>query len=333
MICLILFIGVFMTGCITQGDQKSTAKTPDVTSSSSSSLPTSGDTVGEGAGKISSNKTASRESLDKKNYYNIRIVPASVLEQLEKEMTSDEYLVHNDKGDAIGIVSSESLVIRGDLVQLEKSGSSSGKEFDKTDIATHLLDMTFGQDNVKIDLFKSNKDYKFWFDAYYTQNEIDSVLKFAKLFNSISGTTQFEDEEVELGFLQSNYAEIPYNFYNIKIISDKMLKQFFDDRKDSDHLMKDKNGKLIGIVNKDYLYLSDSIKDADRDYYMLKGILYSMGLHGTTFNDRDSFFYREEGKNKELSDLDIESLKLLYGGGLKSGDTLEDARKNLGLST
>ncbi|MFH0967977.1 MAG: hypothetical protein V1862_09880 [Methanobacteriota archaeon] len=284
-------------------------------------------------GRDSTNQSRANDSLDTKNYYNIRIIPASALDQLEKEMTPDEFLIHNEKGDVIGIVSSESLVIRGDLVQLERSNGNSGKEFDKTDIATHLLDITFGQDNVKIDLFKSNKDYKFWFDAQYTQSDADYVLKFAKWFNALSGTTQFEDEEVTFGFLQSNYAEIPYNFYNIKIISDKMLKVFFDDRKSSDHLIKDKDGTLIGIVNKDYLYLVDSLKGDERQYYMLKGILYSMGLHGTSYNDRESFFYREEGKNKEMSDLDTESIKLLYGGGLKSGDTLENARKNLGLST
>ncbi|PKL60847.1 MAG: hypothetical protein CVV33_00575 [Methanomicrobiales archaeon HGW-Methanomicrobiales-4] len=329
MMALLLVIAIVMAGCVSQAADKAING-----SENNLKVPEQPDIPALGIkGKESVNKTSSGDSLDKKNYYNIRIVPASVLDQLQKEMGPEEFLIHNEKGDTIGIVSSESLVIRGDLVQLERSGVNSGKDFDKTDIATHLLDITFGHDNVKIDLFKSNKDYKFWFDARYTKADTDYVLKFAKQFNTLSGGTQFEDEEVTLGFLEQDYAEIPNNFYNIKIVSDKMLKVFFDDRKGSDHQIKDKDGVLIGLVNKDYLYLVDTLKDDERQYYMLKGILYSMGMHGTTYTDRESFFYREEGKNRELSDLDLESIKLLYGGGLKSGDTLEDARKSLGLST
>jgi hypothetical protein len=37
--------------------------------------------------------------------------------------------------------------------------------------------------------------------------------------------------------------------------------------------------------------------------------------------------------NRELSDLDKEAIKILYGGGLKTGDILENARKTFGLST
>jgi hypothetical protein len=321
-----------MSGCTSQSEDKKVNESKTVIKTPEKTAIESVRTGNQTAEKNTASQTGSRDSLDTKNYFNIRIVPASVLEQLQKEMTPEEILVHNDKGDAIGIVSSESLVIRGDLMQLERSTVNAGKDFDKTDIATHLLDITFGQDNVKIDLFKSNKDYKFWFDARYDKSDVDYVLKFAQKFNAISGTTQFEDEEVTLGFLEQKYEEIPNNYYNIKIVTQRMLDVKFDERKDSDHLIKDKDGKLIGIVNKDYLYLLDTLNEETRHYNILKGLMYSMGLHGTSFNDRESFFYREEGKNKELSDLDIESIKLLYGGGLKSGDTLEDARKSLGLS-
>ncbi|PKL59842.1 MAG: hypothetical protein CVV33_05775, partial [Methanomicrobiales archaeon HGW-Methanomicrobiales-4] len=223
--------------------------------------------------------------------------------------------------------------IRGDLVQLEKELGSSGKDFDKTDVSLHLLDIAFGLDNSKLNLFKSNKDYKFWFDAYYSDSEVKYAQNLSKLLNSISGTTQFEDEEVALGFVQTNYEIVPYNFYNIRIVTEKMLQTYFDDRKDTDHLMKDKNGVLVGIVNQDYLYLVNSLTEDDQKYYIMRGLLYSMGLHGTSYKNKESFFYRDEGVNRDLSDLDIEAIKLLYGGGIKSGNTLEDVRKTLGLST
>jgi hypothetical protein len=266
-------------------------------------------------------------------YYNIRIVPPSSLSQSEKELKSDEYIIHDEKGNVIGIVSPKYLILRGDLVQLAQ-GSRGGKtaQFDKTDIAGHLIDIAFGFDNARLILFKTNKDYKFWFDATYTPSDLNTSLEFAKFFNSISDTTQFEDEELELGFLKSNYEEIPYNFYNIRIMPDTMLDDFKDKRADSDHLMKDESGTLIGISSENHLYLLDKLSEEDRSYYIKQGVLYSMGLHGTSFNDRESFFYREPGLNKNLSDLDIEAVRLLYGGRLKSGMDLEEAKKTLGLT-
>lgn len=267
-------------------------------------------------------------------YYNIRIVPASELDKLQKEMGQDEYLIKNDKDYVLGIVSSHGLTLRGDLMQIEKDTGSTGKEFDKEDVVLHLLDITFGLDNSKIKLFKSDKKYQFWLDGYYTDSEIAYVKNLSIMFNSLSGTTEFEDEDVTLGFLQSNYEVIPYNYYNIKIFTEKMLQQYYDDKKkDSDHLIKNKNGILIGVVNDDYIYLVNTLSEEDQRYYILKGLLYSMGLHGVSYKNKESIFYRNEGMNRELSDLDKEAIKILYGGGLKTGDTLETARKTFGLST
>ena len=280
-------------------------------------------------------KNISKELPDSDQYYyNIKIISPASLKAMEKEIGAGEYLIHNDKGDLIGVVSPKFLYIRGDLVQLQKnSEAGTGSEFDKTDIAEHLVDIAFGFDNAKLVLFKSDKDYKFWFDGYYSTSDLDTVRSFAKSFNSLSDSTQFEDEEVALGFLMSNYADIPYNFYNIRIVPENMLDDYKDDRSDTDHLIKKADGTLIGIVAYDHLYLLDSLTDDERSYYIKKGLLYSMGLHGTSFNDRESFFYREDGLNRNLSDLDTEAVRLLYGGRLKSGMDLEETRKTLGIST
>jgi hypothetical protein len=334
LLAIFLIATVFLAGCTSQSGYKTGNQTDEsihklVDSDSGNYKGADRDSIA-----VESTKNPSSSRVDTGDtYYNIRIVPVSVLEKLQKELGPDEFLVQNDKGNVIGVISSEGLVLRGDLVQLERELGSSGHDFDKTDVALHLLDITFGLDNAKINLFNSNKDYKFWLDAYYSNTEVKYVKDLAKLLNSLSGTTQFEDEEVALGFLQTNYADVPYNFYNIKIVTDKMLKQFFDDRKESDHIIKDSDGTLIGIVNTDYLYLLNTLSEEDREYYILRGILYSMGLHGTSYKNRESFFYREEGVNKNLSDLDMEAIKFLYGGGLKSGNSMEEVKKTLGLST
>jgi hypothetical protein len=59
-----------------------------------------------------------------------------------------------------------------------------------------------------------------------------------------------------------------------------------------------------------------------------------MGMHGTTYSEKDSFFYQVGGvRNTGLSDLDKEAIKLLYGGRLKTGIDMEEMKKTLGLKT
>ncbi|HWQ68147.1 MAG TPA: hypothetical protein VN372_14925 [Methanospirillum sp.] len=323
LIVICLFLSAMIAGCTAPQTTEKPVKAEDVQSVAKPQKEVQ---------KTSNTSSTSGASGADRYYYNIRIVPPSALTTMEKEIGPDEYLIRNENGDLIGVVSPRELFLRGDLMQLQQSGGKVGKDFDKTDISNHLIEIAYGFDNAKLTLFKSDKDYKFWFDAYYTQSDLDDAFEFAKFFNSISDTTQFEDEEVALGFLSNNYAEIPYNFYNIKIVPEKMLDDFKDKRAAADHLMKKQDGSLIGIASSDHLYLIDSLNDKDRNYYIKKGILYSMGLHGTTFNDQESFFYREEGITRNLSPLDTQAIKLLYGGRLKSGMDLEEAKKTLGLS-
>lgn len=270
---------------------------------------------------------------DERFYYNIRILAPEELEKMRISLKADEHLIRNEQGDLIGVVSPRSLFLRGDLVQLQQGEKREGREFGRTDISEHLVEIAFGLDNAKLGLFKTDKDYQFWFDAFYTQDDVKYALELAKFLNSLSDTTQFEDEEIALGFLKSNYATIPYNYYNIKVIPKKMLDDFKDRRKPGEHLLKRSDGTLIGIIGSNFLYLIDTLSPEERKYYIKKGVLYSMGMHGVSYNERDSFFYRVEGQNRELSELDTHAIKLLYGGRLKTGMDIEEVRKTLGLTS
>lgn len=276
---------------------------------------------------------SSSQAMDERFYYNIRILAPEELEKMQISLKPDEHLIKNEQGDLIGVVSPRSLFLRGDLVQLQQGEKREGREFGRTDISEHLVEIAFGLDNAKLGLFKTDKDYQFWFDAFYTQDDVKFALELAKYLNSLSDTTQFEDEEVALGFLKSNYATIPYNYYNIKIVPKKMLDDFKDRRKTGDHLLKKADGTLIGMIGSDFLYLIDTLSPEERQHYIRKGVLYSMGMHGVSYNERDSFFYREEGLNRELSELDTHAIKLLYGGRLKTGMDIEEVRKTLGLTS
>ena len=66
-----------------------------------------------------------------------------------------------------------------------------------------------------------------WFDEGYTKDDISTVLAFARTFNNLSTTTQFEDESVLKGELKNNYEEIPYHYYQMKITT----RQFLDNYK------------------------------------------------------------------------------------------------------
>lgn len=339
-IFLIAILFLMSTGCVSQKNPGKDMGSGDVVMKET----VGGTEKNRSPGQIQDGKGATVEdqrnasypdsSDDTRYYYNIRIISPSDLETLKNEIHADEYPIYNQNRDLIGIVSPQKLYIRGDLVNLQKESGKTGKSFDKTDVAEHLVDITFGNDNAKLNLFKSNKDYQFWLDAFYTSDDTKFLLDLASLLNTLSDITQFEDEELALGFLKTNYADVPYNFYNIKIIPQKMLDEFKDNRKTDERLIKDPEGKLIGIVGNDHLYLLDSLSAEDRHYYMLYGTLYSMGMHGTTYSEKDSFFYRVGGvRNTELSDLDKEAIKLLYGGRLKTGIDIEEMKKTLGLRT
>ena len=113
-----------------------------------------------------------------------------------------------------------------------------------------------------------------------------------------------------------------------------MLDEFKDNRKSSDHLIKDRNNRFIGIVNINYLYLRDDLPNEERKHFIKRGILWSQGFHGVTYNYKDSYFwYKDEQKEKNLSDLDIEAIRFMYGGKLRPGMDLEDTKMALGLPT
>ncbi|PKL59302.1 MAG: hypothetical protein CVV33_08530, partial [Methanomicrobiales archaeon HGW-Methanomicrobiales-4] len=96
---LALALSVLLAGCIAQSGDNNTSH-PTGTSIPASHLDS--EKPKEVLKESGLNKSSAGDS-----YYNIRIVPASVLDTMQKEMGPDEYLVHNEKGYPIGIVSSE----------------------------------------------------------------------------------------------------------------------------------------------------------------------------------------------------------------------------------
>ncbi|HWQ67601.1 MAG TPA: hypothetical protein VN372_12135, partial [Methanospirillum sp.] len=148
----------------------------------------------------------------------------------------------------------------------------------------------------------------------------------------LSNTAQFEEEEVERSFLPGSYERLPYHYYNITIVSPSLFNEYYDKRQSSDNLLKNK-GKNVAIVSDTRLILINDITLKDREHFLIRGILWSMGFHGETTKYQDSFFYRGGNVNTKFSLMDEDAIRLLYGGRLQSGMDVESIKKALNLKT
>ena len=265
--------------------------------------------------------------VEPESFYNIWFISSDKLDKVKSHPGPDAILLKTDTGIQIGIITPEGLYLRADLKDSDFPAlNNTGITMD--DISRHLIDLAFGPDNQKLILFKSDKDYKFFFTDEYTGNDTRIVLDFAKTFNDISNIVSIEDEECELSFLPGVYETTPYYYYNITIVSPLIVNDYLDKKQTTDLVLKSAAGKTIGVVSPDRLVLSDNLSKKERDYYLLKGVLWSMGFHGETTRYPDSFFIK--GKmNLNLSPLDMKVITLMYGGKLQNGMDIETTEKAL----
>jgi hypothetical protein len=267
-------------------------------------------------------------------FYEIRLVSPELLDRILGSSDPEDEILKIGPGMIIGISSNQILYIRSDLQTGEYLIKNRITTDMKEKITEHLIDIALGRGTPNTSLLKSDLKYKFWFDAIYTQDDIDTVIRFARLFNNLSATTQFEDDEVILGELKTNYEIIPNYYYNINIVP----KQYLDDYKEnkyqssSEKIIKNKDGEMIGIMSEEYTYLWDGLIGKERDYYLTRSLFWSTGLHGESSLYSDSFFYDKVNTSATLSILDMEAIKLLYGGRLNTGITADEIRKALDIS-
>lgn len=267
--------------------------------------------------------------VDPDSLFDIYFVSYEKLQRILSQPGSHTGVLKTDPGIMIGIITPTVLYIRSDLhsgflpVYLNDS-------ITMDDISLHLIDIVFGKDNQKVSVFQSDIDYKFFFTDEYHEEDIRSVLEFARLFNDISGIVTIEDEECERSFLPGSYRIIPYYYYNITIISPVRFSEYLDDKDPTEVVLRSLRGKAIGIVRHDGLILTDDLSRDERNYYLLRGILWSMGFHGESTRYLDSFF--SKGKmNQNFSEIDLQAISLLYGGRLNDGMDLEGVKMALNL--
>jgi hypothetical protein len=271
---------------------------------------------------------------EQESIYEIKFVSPELLERIITNADQEDEILKMGQGLTIGIITPKVLYLRGDI-QSEDYLIKNRKISDmKEKITQHLIDIAFGRDNSNLILLKKDRKYLLWFDAEYTAKDIKNVLHFAQDFNNLSFTTQYEDETVMTGELKNNYQIVPYYYYNIKIVPKQYLENYKKDNYNSskEEMLKDSHGEMIGFLSNDYVYLWNGLNESDRTYYLKKALLWSIGIHGESTTYPDSNFYTKVNTSTTLSDLDKEVIKMMYGGRLNEGMSVDEVRKALDIS-
>ena len=264
-------------------------------------------------------------------YYEIQLVPPGDLEQILSNSDASDTVLKAGPGLNIGIATPRALVIRSDIRSDAYLLSNRNESDMEARISHHLVEIAFGKDNANISLKKDDREHKVWFDAGYTESDIETVLSFARFFNEISATTQFEDEEVETGDLMDKYATVPYSFYTVSIVPRQSLDEYKENRYNParEKLLRTKQGDIAGFLTNDYVYLWDGLEGEERTSLLTRSLLWSLGFHGETTQVPDSYFSTTAGSTAALSSLDLDAIRLLYGGRLSSGMTKDEIMKAL----
>lgn len=268
--------------------------------------------------------------VETESFFDIYFISSEKLRTILSHPGPDALVLKTDPGYKIGIITPSTLYIRSDLDETVFSFPENAT-ITMEDISHHLIDTAFGRDNQKLTMFNSEKDYKFFFTDEYSDEDLYTVLDFARFFNDISNIVSIEDEECELSFLPGTYETAPYYYYNITIVSPLMFEEYVENKNSTDKIFRSTVGKEIEIVTSDRLILTDDLTGKERKYYILRGLLWSMGFHGETTRYRDSFFSKGL-MNPNFSDIDIQALTLMYGGRLQDGMNLEATEKALNLN-
>lgn len=237
------------------------------------------------------------------------------------------------RGVIIGFLAPGILYLRGDLNPDDFPLQDIAKDKTEEKIKQHLLDITLGRDNPKTDLFAKSPKYIVWLDAMYIQSDITTIRELIDILNELSQTTTFEDEDIALPSYQQNYNPVPYLSYKISFVDKDLFQEKIDDRDSStEQLFRDAQGKTVGLIRKDQVFLLHDLAGGKREHILLKSILYSMGFHGES-SKPDSFFYPENDDGITLSDLDKQAIQLMYGGRLQSGMDIDTIKKTLNIES
>ena len=270
---------------------------------------------------------------DGKPGFEIRIVSPEMLDNVRNNHGSQGIPLKVVRGLYIGVLTPGILYLRGDLNEEEFPMREVIHESSEDKVGNHLIDITFGRDNAKTDLFVQSPEYLIWLDAMYKQEDLHILNEYIDLLNDLSQTVRFEDEKIALPSYQPNYVPNPYVHYKISFIDKDYFKEKLDDRDSTqEQILKGQKGQSVALVRKDHLFILSDLQKEERAHLLIKGLLFSMGFHGES-PLKDSFFNPGNTRQTNLSVLDKEAVRLMYGGRLQSGLDVDGIKKALGIES
>jgi hypothetical protein len=99
--------------------------------------------------------------------FEIRIVSPEMLETVLLNYGKQAVPLKVERGLFIGVLTPGILYLRGDLNEEDFPVRQIIQDSTDEKVGNHLIDITFGRDNSKTELFDNTKEYLIWFDAMY----------------------------------------------------------------------------------------------------------------------------------------------------------------------
>lgn len=193
------------------------------------------------------------------------------------------------------------------------------------EINQHFIDLAFGADNNNIRRFMTPV-VTVAITGSYTDNDLVELNRFFLLFNNQSSFTrlpsvvkQGEKGDIVILFMSGTAME--------SIASDNTWKVYRNPSTGKINYMF--RTSQYGTITTETVYMNGDMKGAERTHWLLRGLLYELGLTGETGTYPDSIFFSSYNNITELNPIDTKVLQLLYGNKIREGMTLDDVRRVL----
>jgi hypothetical protein len=194
------------------------------------------------------------------------------------------------------------------------------------DIRQHFMDIAFGAGSNSLNRLPNDYSYSSNYvsrgitriainypKANYAQDSDPQVLQnFASEFNKYSKTLKLRENRWDSPSELSFDVVSPSDFTNI-IKSPSIIAH---------------NGVIYAKADyPTHIIISKDLTGDERNYTIVRGLLYALGFRGETLKYKDSFFYTDNINNSNLSYIDKKAIEIMYGPGMYPGMTVEDAKK------
>ncbi len=193
------------------------------------------------------------------------------------------------------------------------------------EINRHFIDLAFSADNSNVRRFNSPL-LTVAITGSYNDADVAALNRFILLFNNNSFSTRIHSE-----VKQGEQGDIVIRFIPSKglegVNSDNTWKVYRNPSTGSINYMF-RTANYQSFPN-EMMYFNADLTGDDRTHWLLRGLLYELGLPGETGTYPESIFYSVNNHATELSPIDLKALQLLYGNKITKGMTLDDVRQVL----